>query len=180
MPRKSDKQPEVGEQTADYGDPAARRDAARRSSAPVLNEGLDTKPGVGVDQRRPPQRVDPGTRKVGRAVAVALAMRDPFERASIARSLVHAGCAVELIASSADVPPELEILVADFDSPEVFSIVDALRAAHAGLPVLAWTSRRADVERGLRTLKYGIYEVLDRTARMPDLIEAVRRLTGAK
>src|SRR5687768_3502325 len=102
MPSKSDKQPEVGEQTADYGDPAARRDAARRSGVPQP-DGQDTKPGVGIDKRRPPQRIDPGTRKVGRAVAVALAMKDPFERASIARALVHAGCAVELIASSADV-----------------------------------------------------------------------------
>lgn len=174
----SSKRPEPGEQTADYGDPVARRDGVRRSIVPEVTEGQETKPGVGVDRRRPPQRIDAGTRKVGRAVVVALAMKDPFERASLARSLLHAGCAVELIGSSADVPPELEVLVADFDSPDVFSIVDKLCEVHAGLPIVAWTARRAEVERGLRALKFGAFEVLERTARMPDLIEAVRRLTA--
>lgn len=177
MSGNSGKRPEAADQTADYGDPAARRQA-RRSAAPEPVVGLDTKPGVGIDNRRPPVRVDAGTRKVNRALTVALAMKDPFERASIARSLVHAGCSVELIASTRDVPPELDLLLADFDSHLVFSIVDSLRTAHGELPILAWTSRRADVERGLRAMKYGRYEVVERGSRMPDLIEAVRRLTG--
>ncbi len=174
----SSKRPEPGDQTADYGDPVARRDGARRSLVPEVAEGQQTKPGVGIDRKRPPQRIDAGTRQVGRAVVVALAMKDPFERASLARSLLHAGCAVELIGSSAQVPPELEVLVADFDAPDVFSIVDRLCAAHEGLPIVAWTARRADVERGLKALKFGAYVVLERTARMPELIEAVRRLTA--
>jgi hypothetical protein len=73
----------------------------------------------------------------------------------------------------------VEILVADFDAPEVYGIVDALRGVHPDLPIVAWTSRKDDVERGLRALKYGRFEVHNRTARVPELIEAVKRLARA-
>lgn len=169
------------DKTARYGEPKPER---MRPSMQPQGAGVDTtQRGVGVDRKRPPQRIDPGTRQVGRAVCVALAMADPFERASIARTLVQAGCEVELLASSADVKSvnidSLEVLFADFDASDVFTIVDAIRtAARYELPLLAWTARKSDVDRGLRTMKYGKFEVLDRKSRMPDLVEAVKRLSS--
>jgi len=142
-----------------------------------------TRRGVGHDPVRPPQRIDAGTRRLGRHVAVALAIKDPFERASMARALVHAQCTVVTIESAksvvADEVAEVEILVADFDAPEVYGIVDALRGLHPDLPIIAWTSRRDEVDRGLRALKYGRFEVHHRGARVPELIEAVQRLARA-
>lgn len=166
--------------TASYGEKKERSPRSLLPSVPMAHDS--TKPGLGVDRRRPPQRIDAGTRTVGRAMGVALAMSDPFQRASIARALVLAGCGVEIVSSYDDVPSidlsAVEILVADFDANEVFAIVDALREVHPDLPVVAWTARKLDVQRGLATMKFGKYEVLDRGSRMPDLIEALRRLTG--
>lgn len=168
------------DKTASYGEP--RRERLTPSIQPSPSGVDTTQQGVGIDRRRPPQRIDPGTRTVGRAVGVALIIGDPFERASIARALVQAGCGVEILAAVDDVKnvdvTTLELLVADFDAPDVFAIVDAVSRAHYELPLVAWTSRRNDVDRGLRAMKYTHFEVLDRKSRMPDLVEAVKRLSS--
>ena len=140
--------------TASYGE---KKERSPRSLLPNVPAPHDTtKPGLGIDRKRPPQRIDAGTRTVGRAMCVALAMSDPFQRASIARALVLAGCGVEIVSSYDDVPSidlsAVEILIADFDANEVFAIVDALREVHPDLPVVAWTARKLDVQRGLESL----------------------------
>ena len=168
------------DKTASYGEPRRERVTP---SMPPQSQGVDTtKQGVGIDRRRPPQRIDPGTRSVGRAVGVALIVSDPFERASIARALVQAGCGVEILAGVGDVKvvdvTTLELVIADFDAADVFAIVDALTRASYELPLVALTARRSDVDRGLRAMKYEKFEVLDRKSRMPDLVEAVKRLSS--
>ena len=173
-----------GDKTLSYaeGGKPKREKAVRIDSAAPSPHDV-TRQGVGHDPVRPPQRIDAGTRRLGRHVAVALAMKDPFERASVARALVHAQCTVVIVESANHGDPEevasVEILVADFDAPEVYGIVDGLRGVHPDLPIIAWTSRRDEVERGLRALKYGRFEVHNRTARVPELIEAVKRLARA-
>lgn len=142
-----------------------------------------TRPGGTVDPTRPPSRVDPGKRRLDRVVSVALAMRDPVERASLARALIQARCTVTMINSAEDAAgadlTEAQVLVADFDAPDVFKIVEAIRRTREDLPALAWTSRRAIVERGLSVMGFDRAEVLDRTARISELVEAVQRLAGA-
>ncbi|MGZ3419749.1 MAG: hypothetical protein ACXVEF_05600 [Polyangiales bacterium] len=173
MPRKPD-------DTADYGVPVAKKEKPHRAGASPLDAPRDsTKPGVGVDRKRPPQSIRPLKRASGQPSVVALAMQDHYERASMARTLLLAGCSVELVSSSRDVPADATVLVADFDSPEVFAIVDAMRAAHAGIPIVAWTARRADVESGLTKMKYGPFAVLDRSSRIHALVDEVNRLAGA-
>jgi hypothetical protein len=172
--------PDKPDKTASYGEP--RREHAAPSVQPGSGGVDTTQRGVGVDRRRPPQRIDPGTRKVGRTVGVGLAMGDPFERASVARTLVQAGCNVEILTSPGDLKSidvtTLEVLVADFDASDIFAIVDAVGSAHYELPLLAWTARKSDVDRGLRAMKYSKFEVLDRKSRMPDLVESVKRLSS--
>lgn len=140
-----------------------------------------TRPGVGTDPKRPPTRIDPGKRRLDRPVAVVVVMKDPLERTSLAKALIQAQCTVTMINSAtetADVDfAESEVLVADFDAPEVFAIVDAIRREH-DLPTLAWTSRRAVVERGLSAMGFANVLVLDRTARVPELVAAVQHLAG--
>ena len=142
-----------------------------------------TRPGGTVDPTRPPSRVDPGKRRLDRPVSVALAMRDPVERSTLAKALIQARCTVTMInspeeAASADLA-DAEVLVADFDAPDVFKIVEVIRRTREDLPALAWTSRRAIVERGLSVMGFERAEALDRTARIPELVEAVQRLAGA-
>lgn len=171
--------------TLNYGDPTkGKRDPAVRIGESASPSPLEmTRPGVGHDPVRPPQRIDPGTRRLGRHVAVALAMNEPFERASVARALVHAQCTVVIVESAKHVSAQelagVEILVADFDSPQIFDIVAAVRAIHPELPIIAWTSRRDEVERGLRATNFGRFEVHNRTSRVPEFIEAVKRLARA-
>lgn len=141
-----------------------------------------TRPGVGTDPKRPPTRIDPGKRRLDRPVAVALVMKDPLERTSIAKALIQAQCNVMMInsveeASEVDLS-ETEVLVADFDAPTVFAIVDAIRREH-DLPTLAWTGRRAIVERGLSAMGFSNVVVLERTSRVPELVAAVQQLAGA-
>jgi hypothetical protein len=173
------------DKTLNYGDGAKgkRERAARVGDSGVPSAHDVTRQGVGHDPVRPPQRIDAGTRRLGRHVAVALAIRDPFERATVARALVQGQCTVVIVEAAKQVNPEevaeVEILVADFDAPEVYAIVDALRGVHPDLPIVACTSRREEVERGLRALKYGRFEVHPRGGRIPDLIEAVKRLARA-
>jgi hypothetical protein len=109
-------------------------------------------------------------------------MGDPIERTSLARALVQAQCEVIIVVSAEHDPAELggaEILIADFDASEVYGIVDAMRRLRPDLPIVAWTSRTQEVERGLTALKYAPFEVHGRTTRIPDLIDAVKRLAGA-
>jgi hypothetical protein len=137
-----------------------------------------TRPGVGIDPTRPPVRVDPGTRRLDRPVSVALAMPLAVERTAIAKALVQAQCTVTLINAAEDVG-DAEVLVADFDAPDVFALVEACRRSRGDVPTVAWTSRRAMVERGLSAMGFEQVEALDRKARMSDLVEAVKRLVGA-
>lgn len=110
-------------------------------------------------------------------------MRDPLERMNLARALIAAQCSVTMInaaddASDLEETEEIEVIVADFDAPNVFAIVEALRREHAELPTVAWTSRKAVVERGLTAMGFVNVIALERTARIPDLVEAVQRLAG--
>ncbi len=172
------------DKTLTYGDPGKpKRERAVRIDSAAPSPHDVTRQGVGHDPVRPPQRIDAGTRRLGRHVTVAIAIKDPFERASMARALVHAQCTVVIVESPKHADPEelanVEILVADFDAPEVYGIVDALRGVHPDLPIVAWTARRDEVKRGLHALQYGRFEVHNRTARVPELIEAVKRLARA-
>jgi hypothetical protein len=142
-----------------------------------------TRPGVGMDPKRPPARIDPGKRRLDRPVNVALAVKDPLERTTLAKSLIQAQCTVTMINSSADAVgadlDAIEVLVADFDAPEVFAIVEAIRKSHSDLAVLAWTSRKAMVERGLTAMGFSNVVALDRKSPVGDLIAGVQQLAGA-
>lgn len=63
------------------------------------------------------------------------------------------------------------------DSLERANVARAL--VHPELPALAWTNRVAIVERGLSSMSFGRFEVVDRTSRVSNLVEAMRRLVGA-
>lgn len=143
----------------------------------------DTRRGVGVDPVRPPARIEPGSRKLGRPVGVALVLPDSLERANVARALIQARCSVTPIATVQDVRAEnladIEVVIADFDVSNVLTVVDALRSVHPELPALAWTNRVAIVERGLSSMSFGRFEVVDRSSRVSNLVEAMRRLVGA-
>lgn len=144
-----------------------------------------TKRGVGDDPRaplarpRPPARVRPGDRAVG----VGLVLRDPIERTTLAKALIHGRCSVVTIDSLRDAAivdlDALEVVVADFDLPEVITILDALRVRSPELPAIAWTGRKAVVERGLEAMGFESYEVVERTTRAAVVVELVRRLAGA-
>jgi hypothetical protein len=165
--------------TADYGVPGAVKEKAHRAGAAPEPPKDTTQRGVGVDRKRPPQSIRPHKRPAGQPIAVGLAMQDPYERSSIARTLILAGCSLELVGSPRELPAEASVLVADFDAPDVFAIVDAMRQAHEGIPIIAWTARREDVERGLERMKYGPFAVLDRSSRVDELVEAVNKLANA-
>jgi len=166
--------------TAGYGDARAKPAAEPRN---VPGRFGNTRRGVGVDPVRPPARIEPGSRKLTRPVGVALVLPDHLERATLAKSLVQARCSVTSLTTASEVRPEelgeLEIVVADFDAPNVLTIVDALRSIHPDLPAIAWTNRVAVVETGLKTMSFGRFEVVDRSSRAPRIVEAVRRLVGA-
>lgn len=165
--------------TADYEEPLVKKEKAHRAGTTPIDEPRDsTKPGLGVDRKRPPQSIRPLKRSVGQPSIVALSMQDHFERATIARTLILVGCSVELVGTARDVPGDATILIADFDSPEVFGVVDAMRATFEGIPILAWTSRREEVERGLAKMKYGPFSVLDRSSRVHALVDEVNRLAA--
>src|SRR5262245_7790981 len=111
MPRKP-------EDTADYGERVVK-EKQHRAGAPAAEQedGNSTKPGVGIDRKRPPQSIRAHKRAAGAPISVALAMQDPYERASIARTLLLAGSSVDLVGSPRDVPADAHVLVADFDAP---------------------------------------------------------------
>ncbi len=136
----------------------------------------ETRRGVGIDPVRPPQRVT-APKRLDRKVSVALAVNDPLVRATLARVLVRAECVITMVEDARSLDGvDSEIVVADFDHSETPSIVAALRLQTPELGVLAWTSRKAEVERGLAALKFPRFEVIDRGANAADLVAAVQRL----
>lgn len=141
-----------------------------------------TRPGVGADPGRATVRIDPEKRR-DRPIAVALAMKNPIERDALAQALIHATCTVTMIHSAADATgadlDAIEVLVADFDAPEVFAIVEAIRREHSDLPTLAWTSRKAIVERGLTAMGFTSVVAIDRKSPVGDLIAGVQELACA-
>ncbi len=134
-----------------------------------------TRPGPGVDPMRPPSRIDPGKRRLDRAVSVAIAIPTPMERAAVAKALIQAQCTVTIVDAADDVR-DAEVLIADVDVPEMFALIDAVRRTRKDIGLIAWTSRRAMVERGLSAMDFDRCESIDRKARISELVEAVQRV----
>lgn len=168
-------------ETVDYAERKPKRDGELvRPDEPVESRIAETRRGVGIDPTRPPAQVDRRTKAMQRSVSVALVIPDALERSNLARALLQARCVVMHLsraeeARSTDLS-DMELVIADFDAPGTSAVVDALRSAVPGLPVLAWTARAAVVERGLAGLSFGRFAVIDRSARIPAVVEAVRQL----
>lgn len=133
-----------------------------------------TRQGVGVDPVRPPSRIDPGKR-LARTVKVGLVMPDAVERSSVAKALMQARCAVQIV-TAVDDARESEVLIADVDDSSAFALVDAVRKSRGDIAVVAWTGRGAMVERGMSAIGFGRVVAFDRKSRLTDLVDAMERV----
>lgn len=117
--------------------------------------------------------------------AVVLVDADRFARASLARALVQGRCDVTVLEGLADLLPVIEgtepvdVLITDVDGAEIDGILQAMQRVRPEVPVLAWTkSARPVAEHVLAIADVGAFEVLGKTCRSAEVVDAVKRLAG--